>query len=73
MPHQGAPSRDGQNETAVLVNLLNPKLSIFFFAFLPRFVSADEPHAVARMLELGAMLMLGAFVALGGKLALAER
>src|SRR5215470_10646297 len=29
---------------AVLINILNPKLSIFFFAFLPQFIRADEPH-----------------------------
>jgi threonine/homoserine/homoserine lactone efflux protein len=31
--------------SAILVNLLNPKLTIFFFAFLPQFVSTDEPNA----------------------------
>ena len=30
--------------TAILINILNPKLSIFFLAFLPQFIAADEPH-----------------------------
>ena len=42
----------------VLINILNPKLTIFFFAFLPQFVRADEPQALARMLELSAVFML---------------
>jgi len=44
--------------SAILINILNPKLSIFFFAFLPQFVSAHEPHPLARMLELSAVFML---------------
>jgi threonine/homoserine/homoserine lactone efflux protein len=54
--------------TAILINILNPKLSIFFFAFLPQFVSAGEPHPLARMLELSAVFMLltfAVFVAYG--------
>ncbi|MBC8037950.1 MAG: LysE family translocator [Rhizobiales bacterium] len=43
--------------SAILINVLNPKLSIFFFAFLPQFVSANEPNALARMLELSAVFM----------------
>ncbi|MGR6918101.1 LysE family translocator [[Actinomadura] parvosata] len=50
----------------VLVNILNPKLSIFFFAFLPQFVSAGEPAALARMLELSAVFMLLTFVVFAG-------
>jgi threonine/homoserine/homoserine lactone efflux protein len=47
--------------SAILINILNPKLSIFFFAFLPQFVSADEPHPFARMLELSGVFMLLTF------------
>ena len=45
--------------TGILINILNPKLSIFFLAFLPQFVAVDEGHPVARMLELS-----GAFMAM---------
>jgi threonine/homoserine/homoserine lactone efflux protein len=47
--------------TAVLINLLNPKLTLFFFAFLPQFVSAREAHPVPRMLLLSAVFMLLTF------------
>ena len=30
--------------TGFLINILNPKLSIFFLAFLPQFIAADESH-----------------------------
>ena len=52
--------------SAILVNLLNPKLSIFFFAFLPQFVGAGDPHRVARMLELSAVFMAATFVVFVG-------
>ena len=52
--------------SAIAVNLLNPKLSIFFFAFLPQFVAADAPDRVARMLELSAVFMLMTFVVFVG-------
>ena len=42
----------------VLVNILNPKLTIFFFAFLPQFVPADRPDAVPLMVQLSAVFML---------------
>jgi threonine/homoserine/homoserine lactone efflux protein len=54
--------------SAVAINLLNPKLTIFFLAFLPQFVSAGEAHVTTRMLELGAVFMavtLAIFVVYG--------
>ncbi|WP_069165724.1 LysE family translocator [Nocardia altamirensis] len=48
--------------SAVLLNVLNPKLTIFFFAFLPQFVPNGSPNALARMLELSGIFMLATFV-----------
>ena len=47
--------------SAILINILNPKLSIFFFAFLPQFVRADEPHPLPRMRELSGVFMVLTF------------
>ncbi len=52
--------------TAILINILNPKLSIFFLAFLPQFVSAGELNPLSRMLELSAIFMLMTFVVFVG-------
>jgi len=52
--------------SGVLVNILNPKLSIFFFAFLPQFINRQEPNAVPQMLLLSAVFMLLTFVVFVG-------
>jgi threonine/homoserine/homoserine lactone efflux protein len=48
--------------TGFLINILNPKLSIFFLAFLPQFIAADETYPLARMLELSGAFMAMTFV-----------
>ena len=55
--------RDG-----ILLNLLNPKLSVFFLAFLPQFVTADIPNTTWDMTILGLIFMamtFGVFVIYG--------
>ena len=47
--------------TAVLINLLNPKLTIFFFAFLPQFVPAADPNATLTMIWLSLVFMAVTF------------
>jgi threonine/homoserine/homoserine lactone efflux protein len=60
---------------AILINILNPKLSIFFLAFLPQFVTARDPHPLLNMLLLSGVFMAMTFVvfALYGLFAAAVR
>jgi threonine/homoserine/homoserine lactone efflux protein len=58
----GAERSNGQViRHAVLVNLLNPKLSMFFLAFLPQFIAKDETAPTLAMLQLSALFMAMTF------------
>lgn len=48
--------------SAVLINLLNPKLSIFFFAFLPQFMTSGETSPILVMVHLSLVFMVLTFV-----------
>jgi threonine/homoserine/homoserine lactone efflux protein len=48
--------------SAILANLLNPKLTIFFFAFLPQFVPRHGHGQLGRMIELSLVFMAMTFV-----------
>jgi threonine/homoserine/homoserine lactone efflux protein len=46
----------------VLLNVLNPKLTIFFVAFLPQFIAADHVTPLTEMIILSAIFMAMTFV-----------
>jgi threonine/homoserine/homoserine lactone efflux protein len=61
----GAPSDEPTLWTVfrqgALIDLLNPKVSMFFLAYLPQFVDRAAPHAQAKLLGLG-FLVIGVAV-----------
>jgi threonine/homoserine/homoserine lactone efflux protein len=69
--------------SGILINILNPKLTIFFFAFLPQFIStgygvfaaAVRSHVVSRPSVMTWMrrVFAASFVALGARLAVTAR
>jgi len=68
----GSLSLDAEDESAgavglivwrgILLNLLNPKLTVFFFAFLPQFLDAPSGLFDAQLIRLGGVFMLATFV-----------
>ena len=52
--------------TGTLLNVLNPKLSLFFFAFLPQFISPSTPNATASLIWLAVVFMMMTFTVFVG-------
>jgi threonine/homoserine/homoserine lactone efflux protein len=61
---EAAPPRSTRRiiSSGVLANLLNPKLSIFFLAFLPQFIRAGDDQRLLHMFGLSAVFMAATFV-----------
>ena len=65
-PLSVAQNEENSNYTGIaikgfLLNILNPKLSIFFLAFLPQFIPSSTDGVLLHMLVLGSVFMLMTF------------
>jgi len=50
----------------IVMNLTNPKVSIFFLAFLPQFADPERGSLTVQLIALGGIFMLAAFIVFSG-------
>jgi len=71
--HQKGKTMFGTAFKGFLINILNPKLTVFFLAFLPQFIPARAPMPVLNMLVLGGVFMGMTWVVFIGYALLADK
>ncbi|WP_029586288.1 LysE family translocator [Bradyrhizobium sp. URHD0069] len=69
----GAISLRGVFWQGALTNALNPKVALFFLAFLPQFVASDSPHRAAAFVLLGLIFVFNGTLWCVGVAAFAAR
>ena len=75
LPFDAAPKQSTRQIVVkgVLLNVLNPKLTLFFFAFLPLSISPGTASPLAQLLQLSLVFMVITFVVFALYGALASR
>ena len=60
------PSRSRLYLRGVIMNITNPKVTIFFLAFLPQFADPARGDVTVQILGLGALFILATIIVFGG-------